>query len=107
METYLREEKIMNNVEQKTVQCPKCGSDNVVSSTSTRLKRYHLLDWDCLGCEKTWITGWDINIEPSPDVLEHMEEYEDEIKAYIDKYKDEDAEHSIGATTDDSFSVFE
>ena len=83
----------MDNIEQGTVQCPECDSENTVVSINDELRKYHLLEWMCLDCETEFVTGWDILLPIRPDILENIAKYEDEIKAYIAEHKGENGEN--------------
>ena len=42
------------------MKCPTCVSENTVVHTSDRLRKWHLLVWQCFDCDEFWQTGWDI-----------------------------------------------
>lgn len=70
------------------MKCPKCGSENTVDITGDELRKLHLLYWVCFDCKEEYETGWDIDIEVRPDILENYIKYEDKIKTHIKKCAD-------------------
>lgn len=67
------------------MNCLECGSNNVQSITNDELRRLHLLKWVCFDCRFESTTGWDIDLPPRPDILEHFVEHKDKIMAYVSK----------------------
>ena len=60
----------------------------MVDHTDSELRKNHLLVWQCFDCDEFWQTGWDIDMPPRPEIVEHCKIYEKQIKAYLKKYKD-------------------
>lgn len=67
------------------MKCPECDSERVISYTDQKLRRLHLLIWQCFDCGTEWETGWDIDMPLRPDIIEHCKKYAKQIQAYIEE----------------------